>query len=66
MAKPPKDFEDIIELPLTQAQIDHARHQLLGRFRRSIEEITMGHTPGDIARLVSDLKALDSIKPTIS
>lgn len=64
MARPPKDTEDMIELAISQNQLDHARHQLLGRFRRSIEEITMGHTPGDIARLVSDIKALESIKPT--
>lgn len=64
MARPPKDAEDMIELAISQKQLDYARHQLMGRFRRSIEEITMGHTPGDIARLVSDLKALESIKPT--
>jgi hypothetical protein len=60
----PKESEDMIEIAISQRSLDHARHQLLGRFKRSIEEITMGHTPGDIARLISDLKALDSIKPT--
>jgi hypothetical protein len=63
MAKP-KDADDMIEVAITQKSLDHAKHQLMGRFKRSIEEITMGHTPGDIARLVSDLKALESIKPT--
>ena len=64
MARQPKDAEDMIELPVTQKSIDHAKHQLTGRFKRAIEEITMGHTPGDIAQLIADLKALESIKPT--
>lgn len=46
----------------TAASLEHAKFTLLGRLKRCIEEINMGHTPGEIAGLVDDLKALDGIK----
>jgi hypothetical protein len=56
-------IEDKQNIPRpSAAELDHARFQLLGRLKRLIEDINMGHQPGDIARLVDDLKALDGIK----
>ena len=62
----PKEPEDLVEVHTTQGSLDAARTYLYGRLKRQLEDISMGHDPGHIASLIADIKALDSIKPTIS
>lgn len=77
MAKAPKqqeqqpepieaDIDDRIPCDITIAQVDKARKHLLGRLRHLVlTNIFATGDPGQIARTVQDLKALDMLNPVL-